>query len=319
MEPLLKSASKAQVELDLLLAKIEPQIKRAFMEVILKLREPRSLKKIMELLREGKVEEASVFLQKSITSFASTTVSYYSVAGQVAASTLSGLIDIAISFDQTNFRAVRIMQEARLRLISEMNADQIKAIREVLIGGIASGTNPTNLSKELKVSIGLSHSQVKAVANYRRLLELNTSESLRRELRDRRFDRTIRSAISGEKILTTAQIDRMVERYADRQLKYRAETIARTEALRAVHLANQEVFMQAIDAGDLDADTLTQTWVTAKDERVRGSHASMNGQKKKFGEKFISGNGYLLAHPGDPSAPGSEVINCRCILTIRKE
>jgi hypothetical protein len=41
----------------------------------------------------------------------------------------------------------------------------------------------------------------------------------------------------------------------------------------------------------------------------------MNGQLRAFGEPFLSGNGFELAYPGDANAPGSETINCRCVVT----
>ena len=71
-----------------------------------------------------------------------------------------------------------------------------------------------------------------AAINYRRLLENNSAEALRRQARDKRFDQSVRRAIENKTPLRAEQIDRMVARYADRLVKQRAATIARTEALR---------------------------------------------------------------------------------------
>jgi uncharacterized protein with gpF-like domain len=58
-----------------------------------------------------------------------------------------------------------------------------------------------------------------------------------------------------------------------------------------------------------------QTWNTAGDERVRESHADMEGQQVPLGQPFVSGLGNDLMYPGDPSAPAEDVINCRCVVT----
>jgi hypothetical protein len=100
-------------------------------------------------------------------------------------------------------------------------------------------------------------------------------------------------------------------------LQYRSQTIARSEALRAIHVGQDAEYRQAIADGHLRADQLEQEWNTAADERVRHSHRAMNGQKRPFGEAFVSGLGNLLLYPGDPSAPAEDVIDCRCAVGTR--
>ena len=51
----------------------------------------------------------------------------------------------------------------------------------------------------------------------------------------------------------------MVERYRERYVKYRAEVIGRTEALRAVHAGNYEGYLQAIDEGAINREELQRT------------------------------------------------------------
>ena len=155
--------------------------------------------------------------------------------------------------------------------------------------------------------------------NYRRLLgrvSEGDSEALTRQLRDRRFDPTVRRAVAAREPLSQAQIDRMVERYRARYVKYRAEVIGRTEALRAVHAGNDEAYRQAIDGGAIDLDELQRTWVTARDERVRPTHRVAGGQVRGINEPFIVG-GAQLRYPGDPRGPAKETIQCRCALTTR--
>jgi uncharacterized protein with gpF-like domain len=314
-----KTITKAvdPTDLESLLNDLEPKIKRAFLEVIQGLKDPETLQEIMDMLQSGRTQDAIALVEKHITVFSSKLLSFYTVAGTVAASALSSLVGVAISFNQTNWRAVQVMQQNRLRLITEFTEDQAAAIRQIMVAGIGAGINPVIQARDLKAIIGLTQRQILAVANYRRMLEQNSLDALSRALRDRRFDQTVATAVNSGTGLTKDQIDRMVDTYANRQLTFRAETIARTESLRAVHQANQEMLTQAIENGDIDSDEIIQEWITAGDERVRSSHAEMQGQKRPFGEPFISGNGNELDFPGDPDAPANEVINCRCVLTTR--
>lgn len=54
-----------------------------------------------------------------------------------------------------------------------------------------------------------------------------------------------------------------------------------------------------------------KTYMTVEDERVRPTHAAMDGLTINVSETFPNGGMY----PGDPSLPAQELINCRCWLT----
>jgi hypothetical protein len=297
-----------------LLNAISPKIYKEFMTAVKKLRSQQVVSEIVRLIEIGQFTSAFDIIEKTITGFASSTILMYSLVGQSAAKEISELLNIEINFNIANDRAVRLMQSTRLRLVSDISSDQRQAIRSILTTGIAQGLNPKESAKDLSLMLGLSARQVEQVKNYRRILELNSAESLTRSLRDRRFDRTIENSLDTGVALTTSQIDRMVNRYAERQLDYRARVIARTESLRVVHEGNEEMFNQAVDAGDISPLEIKREWVTAADERVRGSHASMHGQIRPFGQPFISGDGNGLRYPGDIAARPSEVINCRCVV-----
>ena len=207
------------------------------------------------------------------------------------------------------------MQGERLRFIREFTDSQRDATRVALVDGIERGLNPIEQARNFRSSVGLTARQQEAVINYRRLLGRageGDSEALTRQLRDRRFDPTVRRAVAGREPLSQAQIDRMVERYRERYIKYRAEVIGRTEALRAVHAGNDEGYRQAIDGGAIDLDEIQRTWVTARDERVRETHRDAGGQVRGIDEPFIVG-GAQLRYPGDSQGPaqGDSAVSLR--------
>lgn len=87
--------------------------------------------------------------------------------------------------------------------------------------------------------------------------------------------------------------------------KTRADRIARTESTAAQNNAA----LQALQ----DEDWASKEWLATHDSRTRPSHAALHGQRVEVGSPFVV-NGYELQHPGDPSAPPGETVNCRCAL-----
>jgi uncharacterized protein with gpF-like domain len=55
----------------------------------------------------------------------------------------------------------------------------------------------------------------------------------------------------------------------------------------------------------------SKTWLAHHDQRTRPHHRLADGQTVPISSKFSVG-GYAMEHPGDPTAPPQEVINCRC-------
>lgn len=303
--------------LDALLSKAELIFKRRFKRAIEQIRDTVTLEELERLLSQRRFDEALQQAELAAIQLSNAYVAAYVLAADDVMAFISGSVGITVDFDQVNVRAVQQMREASLRLIQQFTSGQRAATRTALVEGIRQGLNPREQAILFRQSIGLTAHQTQAVANYRRLLEQGSARALQRALRDQRFDRTVQRAIDGGAPLSQEQIDRMVDRYYQRSLAFRAETIARTESLGAVHQGSDEGFRQAIAQGVID-DELSQSWRTAGDARVRHpSHTFMNGQVRPFGEPFLSGTGNLLRYPGDQRAPASDSIQCRCVKTTR--
>lgn len=108
------------------------------------------------------------------------------------------------------------------------------------------------------------------------------------------------------------------------QLKVLRETLAKTQAPETTHGDTGDRLSRwvatyvtnAAGHNGAAADDL-KTWVTMHDDRVRASHAALDGKTIPSGEKFDVG-GDLLSHPGEPVGDPSEWINCRCVLLYTK-
>ncbi|QNN99840.1 hypothetical protein P67b_00081 [Ruegeria phage Tedan] len=276
-----------------------------------------TLDALADLLEQGLFEDALSTLEDAGRALGNQYGASLVAAAQDTATWLStSALTVAVSYDVANTRAVNRVQQNRLRIIRDFTEEQRRATRAALAIGTERGLNPREQARAFRASIGLTERQVRAVDNYRRLLEGGSLEVLQRELRDRRFDRAVRSARSRGEPLTADQVNRMTEAYRRRYINFRAETIARTEALRATHEGVEEMYAQAIDDGQINPDGLSRRWLTARDRRVRDSHVLLNGLERPLGETFPGGDG-PLRFPGDPEAPATETVQCRCVLVTR--
>lgn len=308
-------------DVERLLGSAERKVARQILDVLALVRSEIDIDEIAQLLTLGRVEQAATYAVAAAGRF-STAIrdeAYLAAAQEMADRLEAGLTGVIIDFDTTNERAVNRMRATRLRLVQNFDADQRAMVREVFTQAVRDGLNPNDSARRIRDSIGLTERQARAVDNFRRLLREGSSEALRRELRDKRFDRTVARSIRDGEALTEDQINRMVGRYEDRYRQYRSRVIARTETLRAVHEGAEDMIDQAIEDGDVDSEEIVREWITARDERVRFSHSFMDGQQRTQGEPFISGDGNELMYPGDFGAPAADTIQCRCVVTTRLE
>jgi uncharacterized protein with gpF-like domain len=194
-----------------------------------------------------------------------------------------------------------------------------------------AGANPKTVALDLvgrlnRVSgkreggvLGLTSAQEAWIRNYEAELRdpARLAEALKRGLRDKRFDGAIRAAIKEGRGLDAQMVSRAIQSYRNKALKLRGDTIGRTEAMASLHQSSYEAMQQAISAGQVDADLVTGKWKTAKDWRVRDTHRALEGREVPFGDAFVTPRGNRLRFPGDPSAPASEIVNCRCTISWR--
>lgn len=90
----------------------------------------------------------------------------------------------------------------------------------------------------------------------------------------------------------------------------RAMRIARTETTGAYNAATVEAARIEQDA---TGQVMHKVWVATTDARTRDSHFAADGQRVGLDEPFSVG-GHRLRYPGDPQAPASESVNCRCTV-----
>ncbi len=323
---------------DQLIAEWEPRLQRAFLDSISNLRDTAHIDQIVKMLEAGDVNGALRAVGIDATAFRPFDRSIsqaFEAGGEATAAIIPTVVDDAgfrtvFQFSVRNIEAENWLRQYSGQLIKAITDDQLVAVRNFLSAGLADGANPRTTALDLvgRVSratgkreggvIGLTSSQEEWVRNYAaELASDKPAQALTRELRDKRFDKTVLRAVKDDRPLTASEIEPMVRSYKTRALRFRAESIARKETITSLHTAQEMAIRQAIDSGAVDQTTLTFVWRTAHDSRVRDTHRVMDGQVRKDGVPFTTGSGARLRFPGDPQGPAAEVIGCRCFREPR--
>ena len=300
-------------------------LRKAFLESVDGIRDSITLTHITKFLENGDTEGALRYLDRVVPGFFEKVNEarddLFIKAGKKVASDLREKSPIILTrFDQSNVRAVEMMALNRGQFIREVTESQRNSVYQAMSRGIRDGKNPREVARDFRDAIGLTPRQELAVANYRRGLESNDlSVSLNRALRDHRFDSTVRQAARDSKPLPAPQVDKMVGRYRDRYVKYRAEVVARTEGLRSVNEGAQELWEQVAEGESIIAENeIRRRWSISKDHRVRLWHRlipALNPDGVRIKEPFRTPKGPLM-YPGDPSGTADNTIQCRCVLTF---
>lgn len=283
------------------------------------LRDQNPIGDVEALLAAGLIDGAITGLEDAGARYASTVAEAFAAGAAATEVWLDRATpDSLITFDATDAAAVRWAQANKLQIVGGLTYEQRAVIRGAIIDGVRSGHDQRAIARDIRDALGLTDQQRQQVASYRRALEGGDyAAAMRRELHDARSDRSLQAALDDGTTIDSARIDPMVDRYRLAYVKARASAIANNDALRAVHQGADEMLRQAIELGQIEAGTIEFTWRAGSPPKTRLWHASMNGQVRALGVAFTSGQGNALRFPGDPNAPPSETMRCKCKRRMR--
>lgn len=328
--------AKTQTLLDLI-DQFTPELKAAFLEAIQDIKDNARLGQIEAAIRAGSMQSAidAVGIDKAAFRPLSAAMERAFETGGVY--TASGFTrqagQAAFRFDVRNSRAEAWLRDQSSTLVQGIQDEQLELVRSVLNKGMNTGVNPRNLAADIVGNVGpngreggilgLNSKQVEyrdnAIKELRDVHNGDAGNYFNRELRDKRFDSTVRKAMDTGTPLTPDQVSKLGTRYEDGLLKWRGETIARDQSITALNQAQNEAANQLIESGGADPQDVMREWDAAGDARTRESHKEMDGQQRRVNEPFKAPSGALMMYPGDTSlhAPASETINCRCIVKLK--
>lgn len=190
-----------------------------------------------------------------------------------------------VSFDLVNPLAVQWAETVGAARITEVGNETILAIRELVTQAASGQMDAYKLARVIKNDnlVGLHSRQLNAVENFRLTLEADGT-------------------------LTDAMIDRRVARYADAQLRFRAQMIARTETMTASSEGQRGLWASAIQQGQLNPNAVRREWLIARIEGLCLNCEAFEGQTAPIGGEYVAQSG-----GGVPSSKGPPLHpNCKC-------
>lgn len=309
-----------------LLNKQSSEFRKAWNSYLGVLTSAESVKIIREFLEANNEEAAIQYIEDQSSSFFPAFLAIYTAGalfeiGLLTASALRNQRTTTrvntILFDVLNNQTAREIRNAQTNYRRLLDQSQRNLIYAILSENRSNDFNARRLTKEIIDNLGLTEGQYKAVLNYRKLLESGSREALSRELRAKKFDRAVESAIKNKTPLTADQIDTMVEAYRKRYILYRTREMAATTSGAIVEAGREEGFRQLLIQTGLQPGDAVKTWNSRRDSKVRYTHGhqSLDNQTVKENETFLSVSGARLRYPRDILAPLREISNCRCFVT----
>lgn len=301
------------------------EFKKAWNEYYGVLTSAESLKIIRDFLEEGNEEAAIQYIEDQSSILLPVFLSVYSAAALVEI----GLLSVSAIKNQKTFRRINSIifdplnsyTSSDIRYLQTNYQSLLNASQRKLFYSLISEANRQEMSvrktaRYIVENLGLTEAQHEAVLNYRRLLENGSRESLSRELRDKRFDRTVERSIKNKSPLTQDQINRMVEAYKRKFITYRTNEMIFNTTKTIVEAGRTEGTRQTLAQVGLQPGDSVKAWRSQRDRKVRftHSHASLDGQEVREDEYFTSVSGARLRYPHDSQAPLSETMGCRCFL-----
>lgn len=263
--------------------KLEPQARAAFIAAVERLRSSINIDRLAELIADGRLTSAELTadlkpLADDLQAVANVAQQAFLQTGQQSATVLSGRLGAAsLRFDVANPLAVAAAQRMAANLVVEITTETRMALRALITRSFTDGLTARQVARLVRPLIGLTSSQTRAVLKYReQMVKMGHDQD------------------------TATQLAR---KYADRKLRERAETIARTEIMRASNAGQRAVWMMAIEQGLLPPRA-RRRWTVTPDDRLCQACAALDGEEREMGESFPD----TFDPPLHPS--------CRCVTVL---
>lgn len=294
--------------------KLEPSVRRAFIEAVGKIKSDIKLAELERYLADGQIAaaEQTAAYEGSLGGLKSAVQQSLLTAAAEELQNASEVIRSSFSLDHFNPKVVEYAQQHSARLVQQVSRETRENITEAVTEALKVGQHPRETAREIRDMIGLTKEQRAAVRNYRKALKSGDLNALKNALRDKRSDAKLVRTFLADKRITRDEIDRLVDRYTQRWINFRAETIARTESIRSLAAGNRLAWNQIADSGFFAEGDLYRRWFVAPDERVCEWCAPI----PRMNKDGVPLNGYFDTPKGQMQDPPVHP-RCRCVIFTR--
>lgn len=165
--------------------------------------------------------------------------------------------------------------------VAGITSTSAKAVREAVARGIENGVPIKKVADSIRANLKLTPQLAQAADNMRAALTANGTKP--------------------------AAVERQVDAYKSRSIKYRAQTVAQTETMEALNMGARQSLIYSYSQGLLTAND-KMIWITAKDERTCPTCGSLSGMTVSIGGNFTLSEGTIDAPPAH--------ARCRCTIGL---
>lgn len=233
----------------------------------------------------------------------------YLATGELSGGVLSNELGVDYSFNVRDPNAVIFARGQAGTLITQIDRDQLKMVREILSWAAVEGLTTTQQARLIHDVVGIRHDWARAPWNIRQeIIDGRAAAATSRRL-DAATKQQIRSRIKNGTV-TSEFLDEVQSKYAHALRRRRALDIARTETIRSNNAGLQRSWITADDQGFLPK-TAAREWIVTPDERLRDTHAAvpfMNPEGVPLREPFETPLGAVMYPPLEPL--------CRCSVGL---
>jgi len=237
---------------------LTPDLRRRFLTALESLKRQIPLDTLADLIDKGNIGDIGELI-------AGLDVEVRSLIETVSRKAIGGVGDVTaagfgLDFALDNPAVVRWVEGNAGKLITGITSETQKAVVSIVRNGFVEGVPPRAMARQIRRVVGLSERDAGAV------------------------DRFWRKLVADRDDVPFA--DRQANRMRDRLLRNRAETIARTETIRAASQGQLEAWKQAADEGLINPETTRRVWIATEDSRLCPICAVLDGKTVGFTESF---------------------------------
>lgn len=317
-----------QRKIRLLLERLDPSVQEAFTVAIQAARRQVNITALIEALDRGDLGAAVRLLQlpQGVLFPLEEAIRQAYVEGgrMVAIAAPSALI----GFNGGTPRALSWLRELSSTRIQGIMADTMEATRSALIAGREQGMGSKAIARMITGTrvgtqrvggiLGLTTQQADSIMSGRAKLASGDPKLMREylslKLRDRRYDKAIKTAISEGRAITGPQLDKILEGHKSKALAYRGKLIAQNETFQALEAGRSEAIAQALENPDVEGASKRWQWNFSKDPRPE--HQAMDGTVVEFADDFAFSDA-RMKHAHDPAGGAAHNLGCGCITIYR--
>jgi hypothetical protein len=245
------------------------------------------------------------------------------VAARVARRVLGGptierasTIGFDASFALVRDQSVDWARQRTGELVAGIDRETRLMVAELVARGQQGELTVDEIARQIRPLIGLTPAQAGAAWHYRdALAALQLSDRLGRDAAAVLRNRYTLSPWRGGPL--DGRVDKLWRQYIDRQMRWRAESIARTETIRAASAGDMLAWQERVNSGGADGYMVQREWSVTRDDRACPVCLALGGTKlQTVGRPGVdlrsAGTFDGVDHP--PAHP-----QCRCVIVTTLE